>query len=264
MSDPIVIDDKNLEASIKPHESGHRMLVFSKFRPTNLLASHIDTLIKGAQSKVPSDIRIVRICLAADQKSELSSLQDLGFVADGYEYLIKLSALKTKLPADKIDLQPGFSIRKMIYDSDIDSVVSLERAVHAADKSSRVNFETDAAIAGMKGYYKRTSDTDGIYLLEKDQRIVGLVGFMIDTKHVGAMHISSIAIELELQGQGLFFPLILSSLRLSPFRDIDMLTGMTTTTRLIEAARKYGVTSMGVSLVKFQDLIREDNSTKDL
>ena len=90
------------------------------------------------------------------------------------------------------------------------------------------------------------------YLLELGNRVVGLIGFMPDRQHIGAMHISSVAIDLQRQGQGLFFPLLLTSLKLSSFHATRMFTGVTTTMRLIEAAKKYGLTSIGVSLVKFQ------------
>jgi hypothetical protein len=250
MSDVHKIPNENIKFKIRLHESGHRMLVFATFRPDETTSERIASLIDKARSQAPETIRIVRVYLDADQTAERSILEEIGFNVDGFEYQVEIEKLSDHLPQDKMRLPPDYNIRKMDYQQDIDSVVELEKSVHAADQTSRVNFETTEAIAGMMGYYKKACLDLGVYLLLKDEKIVGLIGFMPNQHRIGAVHISSVAIELASQGKGLFLPLLLASLRFIP--NVDRVTGVTTTTRLLDAAHRYNVPLIGVSLVRFE------------
>ena len=234
---------------ISLHESGHRMLVFAAFRPNEITSEKIASLIDEARNEVPEKIPIVRVCLDSDQTKERSILEEIGFVADGFKFGIEIEKLSEILPRDKTRLPPDYSFRRMDFQQDIDSVVELEKSVHAADQTSRVNFETAEAIAGMMGYYKKACLDLGVYLLLKNEKLIGLIGFMPDQNLVGAVHISSVSIELASQGKGLFLPLLLAGLRFVP--NADRVTGVTTTTRLLDAANRYSVPLIGVSLVRF-------------
>lgn len=249
MSDIVQMRNENVKFKISLHESGHKMLVFATFRPNEITSKKIASLIDEVRNKAPERSRIVRVCLDSDQTAERKVLEEIGFAADGFEFGVEIDKLSNNLPQDKRKLPPDYNIRKMDYQKDIHSVVELEKSVHAADQTSRVNFETKEAISGMMGYYKRACLDLGVYLLLKNEKLMGLIGFMPDQHRIGAVHISSVSIELASQGKGLFFPFLLASLRFIP--NVDRVTGVTTTTRILDAANRYDVPLIGVSLVRF-------------
>ncbi|MCX6128403.1 MAG: hypothetical protein NTX25_04980, partial [Proteobacteria bacterium] len=222
MSNILRMENENLAFKVSLHESGHQMLVFSLFRPREFTSDRFISLITEAKNKSSKELPIVRIRLDSNQSAERKILEEIGFTIDGFEFALEIKNLKGNLPRDKLDLPPDFNIHRMDYDRDIAQVVELEKAVHAADQSSRVNFETAGAVAGMMGYYKKACHDLGVYLLLKNGKLVGLIGFMPDQNRQGSIHISSVSIELASQGMGLFWPFLLASLRL--IHHVDRIT----------------------------------------
>jgi hypothetical protein len=247
-SEHVEIEGSNVKGKTSMHESGVRMIVFSPFRPSDTSEDTIRSLIEKARHQLGPELEIIRVCIDSDQAQERMVLESMGFGLDGIEYGIPLNRLKEQLSAERSTLPASLQVSLMDYDQDIDAVVQLEQSVHAADLTSRVQFESEPAIEGMKVYYKNACGGQGVFILRREQEMVGLVGLMLDRDRADAVHISSVAISLEFQGQGLFFPLILTALQKSRFASAQMLTGVTTTSRLIEAARRYEVGVLGVSL----------------
>ncbi len=248
VSEFIEIDGPMVKAKKHPHESGPEMIVFSPFKPEIRSEAAINTLIHTARALLGPETRITRINLEPDQREERALLEHMGFVLDGTEYGIEVKSLSLALRDKGTDLD-GFKICAMDYDRDIDDIVKLERSVHSADPSSRVNFETEQAVCGMKNYYRKTCEEQGVYLLRHNAKIRGVIGFKPDKERTEAVHISSVSIDLGFQGRGLFFPFLFESLRQSRFAESKVITGVTTTARLIKAAKRYGVGVLGLSFV---------------
>lgn len=224
------------------------MYVFSRFFPSDLSPAHLESLFSKSERHFGETLPIIRVCLGEGQDSLRTTLEGQGFRLDGVVYQLVIDDLRKSLPDARRILPPGYHLRAMNFEQDIDQVVALEKSVHAADESSRVNFDTDAAVQGMKGYYKRIASAGSAFVLGAEEKIVGLVGFMPDKEHSDSVHISSIALSLALQGKGLFFSLILNALELSAYASFPRLTGVTTTTRLLQAAKKYNAKVLGQTL----------------
>ena len=235
---------EGVQAKSSEHESGASMIVFEMFRPTGLDKGVVERLVEIAKRKLASDADVVRICLDATQEREKNLLESAGFSTDGFEFRMPKSILMRAV------LSAKFKVRLMDFEQDIDAVATLEKTVHAADSTSRVNFETPEALAGMRGYYRKACGGKGAYVLTQNCEIVGVAGFMPDHKHDCAIHISSVSISLGLQGRGLFFPFLGACLAHDYFDGFDKVTGITTTERLIAAAEKHGALLLGWSLYK--------------
>lgn len=257
MNDNNEIDIENGAARAKKsmHESGHPMVVLQAFKPLEVSREGLESTLRAAQRAVDPTISIIRVYLEADQGREQTLLEDLGFAVDGFEFSLDLTKLADALARKGAELPPGLTVRKMDFDRDIDAVVALEKSVHAADETSRVNFDSEEAIVGMRAYYKKAADGNGVYLLVEDGSVVGLIGFMPDRNRANAVHISSAAITLAKQGQGLFLPMLLISLKISDFKHYQRCTGVTTTLRLIEAAKRYSAELLGISLSRMESTI---------
>jgi len=147
-------------------------------------------------------------------------------------------------------LPPDFHLREFSVTKDMESLVQLEKDIHAADTTSRVNFNTDAAVESMKNYYRRAASDNGVFVLVEGLQLIGVVGFMNDGKNQSCAQISSVGLALNVQGKGLFFPFLLAALEISPFKDRCFLNGVTTTQRVIATAEKYGAKTLGYSLSK--------------
>jgi hypothetical protein len=186
--------------------------------------------------------------LDPSQEVERSILEKMGFRLDGVEFGIEVERLIELLGPTRTTLPHGYQILAMDYGRDIEQVVKLETEVHAADKSSRVNFDNETAVRSMMDYYKKACSGNGVFLLRHGNRLVGLVGFMPDQERENAVHISSVALALPQQGTGLFFPLTLNALEISQYASAKKLTGVTTTKRLLDAAQKYSFEVLGLSL----------------
>jgi hypothetical protein len=251
MSGFIEIAGPNVKAKKSEHESGTSMLVFRPFVLAVPSVEAAQRIFSSALALLDPHVQVMRVCLEARQVAEKSLLEELGFVVDGFEYGVEISRLSQLGGSDRLRLPADFSVRRMVYHRDIEMVVALEKTTHAADPTSRVSFETTEAVASMKNYYRRVSETTcGVYLLMRREEVVGLVGFMPDQQREGAVHISSVSIDLSLQGNGLFFPFLLSCLNDAPFAKYRQVTGVTTTERLLSLANKYSIDLLGLSLCK--------------
>lgn len=244
MNDYVEIGNLGVRAKVSEHESGLPMIAFNPFPLQSASKETVLELIDSAKVMLKSVANILRICLEPDQKALRLVLEDMDFTVDGYEYgmpLDKLAQFPNTLP-------PDFTVRPMIYDEDIDAIVAIEKAVHAADETSRVSFETDEAVAGMRRYYERACAGIGVYLLLDCQKIVGILGFLPDSDRSETVHISSVAIALAYQRRGLFFPFLIQGLNELDTKKYKSVSGVTTTTKLIAVAEKYGVELLGLSL----------------
>ncbi|MEY4630793.1 MAG: hypothetical protein RIQ81_913 [Pseudomonadota bacterium] len=230
------------------HESGHGMIEFTSFPADDVSLNTIQQLCKRTAAEFGQGWDWVRINLDQRQFAYRDPLEKIGFQLDGWEYGIPIKQLKNSLKAANHAIPGFFSIAPMDYERDIDAVMEMEISVHAADPSTRVSLDNPAALQGARAYYQRTSGEGGVYLMWRDNKLSGLVGLRADKKRADAVHISSVAIALELQGRGLFFPMVMTTLAQSKFSKRKILTGVTTTTKLIHAAEKHGAALLGVSM----------------
>ena len=120
---------------------------------------------KVARSKLESTSKILTVQLDPEQILERQLLEQMGFVLDGIEYGLKVEKLKQIFHDDRMHLSQDVLLREMKFEQDIDAVVDLEKCVHAAGSSSRINFETQKAIKGMKEYYRKSSATHDVFVL---------------------------------------------------------------------------------------------------
>lgn len=239
------IDGPRVRAKRRSHESGREMIFFYPFRPARVSTEEVDRLFETARMSLQVEAKLIGVIVEAEQKEERSLLETMGFRADGFEYVMS----RRNLPFGRGGLGSRFEVRRMDYDQDIESVVALERRVHAADPSSRVNFDTHEAVASMKDYYKRALEEMGVYVLFEGSRMAGLMGLLPDRERPTALHVSSVSFDLDYQGQGLFFPFLKNVVDRFPEGDFDRISGMTTTKRLLSAAQRYGAQLTSVSML---------------
>jgi hypothetical protein len=237
------------QAKISEHESGCQMILFSSFDCSMITEHEFNRVIDQAKQHL-GPLPIVQIVLRAGQSCERELLEKMGFTCDGIKYQLSISRLEEILEAKHSRLPPRYQVRKFDFSRDIESLVKLEKEIHSADITSRVNFDTDSAVESMKNYYRRASAGDGVFVLMDGPQLLGVAAFMNNQKNDTCAHISSIGLALNLQGNGLFFPFLLTAFKMSPFRNRRYLNGVTTTKRLIAAAEKYGAETIGYSLTK--------------
>ena len=237
-------------STLREHESGRPMIFLRPFRPSSSSQREIADLVANEVAQ-NNTARFVRIHLDEDQGELRTVLRDLGFSCDGTEYRIELKKLKTQLRAERLKLPRQLTVRPMTFEQDIENVTALERRIHAADLTSRVSFEDEVAIQGLKNYYQGRCKSRAAFTLRNDlEEIVGVIAFMPDKHQSGAVHVSSVGLDTRVQGQGLFFAFLLKGLELSEFSEFSALTGTTTTDRLVLAADRYGAKIVGWSWIK--------------
>lgn len=236
-----------IKAKIAEHESGCQKTFFSSFECSPVTDNHFDQIFKRTKEEL-GHTSIIQVLLGASQTLERKILEKMGFAVDGVRYGIAVDRLRSLIQQKKSGLLSGYQIRAFDFDQDIEKIVDIEKSIHAADKTSRVNFETEASVESMKNYYRRASSSGGVLLLLHTSAIIGVAGFMKDPKQETAAHVSSIGLALPFQGKGLFLPFLLAAFDMSPFKDLKILTGVTTTSRLILASETYGAEIFGYLL----------------
>ncbi len=242
------IEGPSVKAKASEHESGQPMIAFLPFRPNEKSPEKIGKLLEAAKSKLNPNAAVCRICIEPSQVEERTILEQMGFVIDGFEYGMKLAHLSHLIASAKAILPKEVSVRKFDYQCDIDSVVEIEKSVHSEDKSTRVNFDTEQAVESMRRYYRRAASEIGVYVLTRQDQIIGILGFIPDRERTKTVHISSVAISIAYQRQGLFFPFLLRCLSMLDPSKYEMVTGVTSTARLIDLAKRYSVDLVGLSL----------------
>jgi hypothetical protein len=247
--------ESGIKVKVSEHESGCQKTYFSCFECQPVTREHFSAVFESARQTF-GVTPITQVYLKSHQNDERKILEDLGFVVDGLEYSFDVYSL-AKLCRDKdCDRDSDrhklndFEIRAINFDQDIAQVVALEKSIHAADTSSRVNFETEASIESVKHYYRRVAADQGVFVLRFQEKIIGVVGFMSSSQDNAAVQVSSVGITLDHQGKGLFFPLIYQALLMSPFKNLKTLTGVTTTRRLIAASEKHKAKILGHLLTR--------------
>ena len=229
------------------HESGCSKLAFKPFNIADPSRSTIEEALAAGQAAIDEPTEMTQIYLQPTQTNVREILEQLGFKLDGIEYSVDLPKLLQQIEGKNL-LPSQLAVRSMIFETDMTEVVALEKLTHRVDPSSRVSFETELAIEGMKNYYHKRCQDQGAFLLTLGQETIGTLGFMAHTRNSDSVHLSSISIIPSYQGKGLFFPFVLEALRLSPFADKSQLVGTTSTERAIQMAKRYGFTVLGLSL----------------
>jgi hypothetical protein len=247
--------ESGIKVKVSEHESGCQKTYFSCFECQSVTREHFSAVFELARQTF-GVTPITQVYLKSHQNDERKLLEDMGFVVDGLEYsfdvyslanLCRDKACDRDSERDKLD---DFEIRAIHFEQDIAQVVALEKSIHAADATSRVNFDTEASIESMKQYYRRVSAEQGVFVLQFQEKIIGVVGFMRSSQDNAAVQVSSVGLNLDHQGQGLFFPFIYQALLMSPFKHVKTLTGVTTTTRLIAASEKHKAKISGRLLIR--------------
>jgi hypothetical protein len=241
--------EPGIEVKISEHESGRQKTYFFSFDCTPATKDKFTSIFKSATQEL-GETPITEVFLKADQKSERQILEGMGFLLDGIKYGLKIERLSALIGEKKLVLPSDFQVRPLNYDEDIEELVGIEKVIHQADQSSRVNFVTEASIQSMKKYYRRVADDNGVFVLIHRERLVGVVAFMKNSQSNLAVEVSSIGLALTFQGKGLFLPFMLKAFEMSPFKNFKMLTGVTTTSRLITAADKNEANILGYLLSK--------------
>ena len=249
--------ESGIKVKVSEHESGCQKTYFSCFECQSVTREHFSAVFELARQTF-GVTPITQVFLKSHQNDERKLLEDMGFVVDGLEYSFDVYSL-AKLCRDKDCDRDSererhklddYEIRAIHFDQDIAQVVALEKSIHAADVSSRVNFDTEASIESMKQYYRRVSADQGVFVLQFQEKIIGVVGFMRSSQDNAAVQVSSVGLNLDHQGKGLFFPFIYQALLMSPFKNQKTLTGVTTTRRLIAASEKHKAKILGQLLTR--------------
>jgi hypothetical protein len=238
-----------IRVKLSEHESGCNKTYFSSFECLPVSKDNFAQIFESTRAEIGAT-PITQVYLKGTQSHERQILEEMGFILDGIAYSVDVNWLAAISRKKQPPLNANYQIRALKFEQDIDEVVKVEKSIHAADNTSRVNFETQASINSMKDYYRRIAAADGAFVLSSKERIIGIVGFMKGSKDKLAAQISSIGIDLPFQGQGLFFPFIHEAFLMSPFKGLRTLTGVTTTHRLISASEKYGAKIIGHLLSK--------------
>ena len=250
MSKEVPKNTSEIRGILREHESGRPMIFLRPFRPLSSSQKEIEDLVSDEVAQ-NNTAHFIRIHLDDDQGHLCTVLRDLGFTCDGSEYHIELKELKKQLRTEQLQLPPQFSVQQMIFEQDIENVTALEKRIHAADPTSRVSFEDEAAIQGLKTYYQGRCKSRAAFTLQNDlEEFVGVIAFMPDKHQSGAVHVGSVGLDTRVQGQGLFFAFLLKGLEQSEFSEFSALTGTTTTDRLVHAATRYGAKVVGWSWIK--------------
>ena len=235
-------------ARLKEHESGRQQILFFPFVPEAATERAIEGHIASARTEFGGDIKLLRIRLSAEQTAVRAQLKAMGFVVDGYEFGVAPLVIRswhrdTGLPQE-------LAVRRLDYDADIDAPTAMEKAIHAADPSSRVSFEDEQARRSMQRHYKRASETGSVFVMVQSEQLVGVLGFMTDKTRDKALHVSTAGIATQLQGRGLFMPFLATALEQLDLGDTDLVTWVTTTDRLLGLLARRGVSPLGCSLIR--------------
>lgn len=240
-----------IKAVISEHESGSQKIYFSCFNPAPISQTYFKELFDTAKETL-GETQNTEVYVDSDQVMTRKVLEeDMGFTVTGIKYGFDAEHVAQIMQHKRqINDLSGYKIRPLNFDADIDALVQLEISIHAADKSSRVSFDTEASIESMKQYYRRIGSNDGAFVLVCQNDLIGIAGFMPSSSDPSAVNISSIGIALPFQGKGLFWPFVCEAFWMSPFTNRLNVTGVTTTSRLIAASEKYGAKLLGHILSK--------------
>jgi hypothetical protein len=247
MQETTEIFDAGIDVNISEHESGYQKTYFSRFECHPVTREHFSSVLESVRNKSGAT-PITQVYVKSHQELERQILESMGFTVDGLNYNFDVSQLAEIICQKPSDTIADYEIRAVNFEEDISELVEIEKSIHAADKTSRVNFETDRSISSMKQYYRRIASNHGAFVLTTKEKIVGVVGFMAPSKDLHAANISSVGIALDHQRKDLFFPFVYRAFMMSPYRHIKTLAGVTTTSRLIAVAERYGATIAGYIL----------------
>lgn len=238
---------RGIKVKISEHESGDQKTYFSCFDANPISKAHFDEIFEATKNTLGAT-KITQVYLKVHQEDERRLLVEMGFAVDGIKYRLDTEKLSKIAHVSGQKLADKYEVRALNFAQDIDAIIQLEKSIHAADKTSRVNFDTAASIGSMKNYYRRISADGGAFVLSNHSTIVGIVGFIKSPRETGEAEISSVGLDLSVQGKSLFFPFLHEAFLMSPFKDSKALTGVTTTSRLIAASEKYQADVIGYLL----------------
>ena len=238
----------NISLKRRLHECGIDCIFVDATRANCLTNDELESAILGAKKYFGNEIDSLSITLNSISTQNIDALLKIGFAIDGYEYQFDRNFIEKLRESNKHLLPTEYTIQELNLAVDKDELVALEKTAHSADSSSRVNFDSPEALQGMLGYYEKISAKGNAFKLVKNNLIVGTIGFMPCENQKNELQISSFSIATNSQGQGLFFPFLIECLSLEKYKTFQLFSGMTTTDRLISAAKKYSTRPTSVSM----------------
>lgn len=252
MSDFVDIDGPGVRAKIVDHYSGKRCIFFRPFFVSdtrNISVAGFSRLFRLACDALGT-ASVIEVSLTKDQKETRAVLEEMGFALDGVSFMATVPQLKAIFGQSKRGLRESDVIRRFDAARDLASLVEIEIAIHRADRSTRVSFETPESVRSMISYYQRVEQTGEVFVMERDEAIIGFVAFMESKSHESTVTISSVGIAEDFQGQGLFLAMLMGAWEQSRFSEFRNVAGTTTTGRLLSLAGKHELEYSGYLMAR--------------